>query len=188
MPSLPFSSLFNPAKELTNVPVELLYSRRKLFEKIVANIARRKIQNQVQATGDRMAATPQQFGMQVGKQMGKQSALFLPAAGVGGALGAATSPSGHRIEGAGRGAIKGTATAAGGLAAMPVGMMLALALTRGKYKPRPRRGMGPTPEMMKHVMNSLVYGGIPGGAAGAVGGYAAANSALGKPSWENKTA
>lgn len=135
-----------------------------------------------------MAVTPQQFGMKVEQQMRKQSAFFLPTAGVGGALGAVTSPAGHRIEGAGRGAIKGTATAAGGMAGVPIGMLLALALTRGKYKPRPPRGMGPTPAMMKPLMNSLVYGGVPGGAAGAVGGYAAANSALGKPSWEKKTA
>jgi hypothetical protein len=188
MSPVPLRSLFNPAKELANVPVELLYSRRKLFEKIVSNIARRKIQNHVQATGDRMAVTPQQFGMKVEQQMRKQSAFFLPAAGVGGALGAVTSPAGHRVEGAGRGAVKGTAAAGGAALGLPIGTLLALMATRGKFKPRPTRGMGPSPQAIKHLMTSLVYGGTPGAAAGGVGGFMAANSALGKPSWEKKTA
>jgi hypothetical protein len=48
--------------------------------------------------------------------------------------------------------------------------------------------MGPSPQAIKHLMTSLVYGGTPGAAAGGVGGVMAANSALGKPSWEKKTA
>jgi hypothetical protein len=47
---------------------EMLLSRRKLFEAIAANVAKRKIQNSIQATGDRMSVTPQQFGMQLGQQ------------------------------------------------------------------------------------------------------------------------
>lgn len=52
---------------------ELVLTRRKLFEKIMQNVATRKIQNSIQATGDRMSVTPQQFGMQVGKTMNKQA-------------------------------------------------------------------------------------------------------------------
>jgi hypothetical protein len=52
---------------------EMLLSRRKLFEAIAANVAKRKIQNSIQATGDRMSVTPQQFGMQLGKTMGQQA-------------------------------------------------------------------------------------------------------------------
>ena len=53
---------------------DMLLSRRKLFEKIVAHVAKRKLENHVQATGDRMATTPQQFGMQIAKQT-KQAGL-----------------------------------------------------------------------------------------------------------------
>lgn len=96
-----------PASKLT----ALALSRRKLFEKIMQHVATRKIQNHMQATGDRMSATPQQFGMQIGKTMGKQAFVTLPAtAGLGAGIGAITSPSGHRMEGAGRGAVKGTGT------------------------------------------------------------------------------
>lgn len=52
---------------------ELVLTRRKLFEKIMQNVATRKIQNSIQATGDRMSVTPQQFGMQVGQQVKKSS-------------------------------------------------------------------------------------------------------------------
>lgn len=58
---------------------ELVLTRRKLFEKIMQNVATRKIQNSIQATGDRMSVTPQQFGMQVGQQVKKSS--FAPGGG-----------------------------------------------------------------------------------------------------------
>lgn len=50
---------------------EMMLSRRRLFEMIAANTMKRKLQNSIQATGDRMAATPQQFGMQIGNQVKK---------------------------------------------------------------------------------------------------------------------
>jgi hypothetical protein len=57
---------------------QLFYSRRKLFEKILAHVAKRKLENHVQATGDRMSMTPQQFGMRVGEQVKKagESQMF----------------------------------------------------------------------------------------------------------------
>jgi hypothetical protein len=61
---------------------EMLLSRRKLFEAIAANVAKRKIQNSIQATGDRMSVTPQQFGMQLGQQA-KQANLGNAVRGLG---------------------------------------------------------------------------------------------------------
>ena len=61
---------------------EMLLSRRKLFEAIAANVAKRKIQNSIQATGDRMSVTPQQFGMQLGQQV-KQANLGNAVRGLG---------------------------------------------------------------------------------------------------------
>lgn len=61
---------------------EMLLSRRKLFEAIAANVAKRKIQNSIQATGDRMSVTPQQFGMQIGQQA-KQANLGNAVRGLG---------------------------------------------------------------------------------------------------------
>lgn len=139
--------LFN--KELVNAPLELLYTRRKLFEKIMQNLARRKIQNSMQATGDRMAATPEQFGKnlaknmgQLGGQMGKQAALpeglF---AGLGGAMtggatglgvgalygllsGALQARKGKRLRGALGGALRGAG--GGGLIGAGIGGGLGL--------------------------------------------------------------
>lgn len=71
MPPIPVSKL-----------TELALSRRKLFEKIMQHVATRKIQNSIQATGDRMSVTPQQFGMQIGQQVKKSS--FAPGGGLGG--------------------------------------------------------------------------------------------------------
>lgn len=114
-----------PASKLT----EMALSRRKLFEKIMQHVATRKIQNSIQATGDRMSVTPAQFGMQVGQQVGKQAFVTLPVtAGIGAGLGAATSPSGHRMEGLGRGAVKGTGTGVGMIGGGMGGALGALAL------------------------------------------------------------
>jgi hypothetical protein len=76
MSPFPPGGLFG--KPLVNVPVDLLYTRRKLLEKIMQNVANRKIQNAIQATGDRMAATPEQFGANLAKgisQMGKKAGV-----------------------------------------------------------------------------------------------------------------
>jgi hypothetical protein len=114
-----------PVNKLT----ELALSRRKLFEKIMQHVATRKIQNHIQATGDRMRVTPAQFGAQLGKQVGKQAFVTLPVtAGVGAGLGAATSPAGHRMEGLGRGAVKGTGTGVGMIGGGMGGALGALAL------------------------------------------------------------
>lgn len=144
-----------PASKLT----ELALSRRKLFEKIVQHVATRKIQNSIQATGDRMSVTPQQFGMQVGKQVGKQAFVTLPiTAGVGAGLGAVTSPSGHRMEGLGRGAVKGTGTGAGMIGGGVGGALGALALAAAS----PRIGktlFGPSAAQLADALKRFVQRG-----------------------------
>jgi len=203
MPPIPVSKL-----------TELALSRRKLFEKIMQHVATRKIQNSMQATGDRMTITPQQFGM----QLGKQSALILPSMGVGAGLGAVTAPSGHRMEGAGRGAAKGTGTGLGAMIGAPVGALGALALTaanprlgKALFSPskqqlanylrqmfrrgdvlrrRPIRAGGPGAAIDKKLQlaNTLIGGGTAGVFGGGAAGYAGTSAALGKPSWEKKEA
>ena len=190
-----------PASKMT----ELLLSRRKLFEKIVQHVAKRRVENTIQATGARMSATPQQFGMQVGKQMGKQALVFLPAAaGIGAGLGAVTSPAAHRSEGAGRGALKATGTAVGATVGAPLGMLAALMMmTRGKKMPGrflggSRRIGGATAtrrappirtgEALARLYAAIGLGGGTGGALGGTAGYAGTSAMLGKPSWENKQA
>lgn len=279
MPPIPTSSL------LSNRAAEMLLSRRKLMEKIMQHVTFRKVQNSLQATGDRMAVTPQQFGMQVGSQIkkafgvyadamaqargqkamnplqagmlrmmnpslakhigddgvfrnpelpatpapkdmapaadaaagacaAKQAAVVLPAAGIGAGLGAVTSPSGHRMEGLGRGAVKGTATGAGVMAGAPVGAlgMLGLSLAMpgvgkklfgpssrqlGDYlkhlarKGKLHKAMRPghiRPEKKLELMNTLLGGAAVGAPLGGAAGYGAANAAMGAPSWEGKTA
>lgn len=144
-----------PASKLT----ELALSRRKLFEKIMQHVATRKIQNSIQATGDRMSVTPQQFGMQVGKQVGKQAFVTLPiTAGVGAGLGAVTSPSGHRMEGLGRGAVKGTGTGAGMIGGGVGGALGALALAAAS----PRIGktlFGPSAAQLADALKRFVQRG-----------------------------
>lgn len=155
---IPSGSLFSTSKELVNVPVQLLYSRRKLFEKIIANVAKRKLENHVQATGDRMSMTPQQFGMNIAHQTKKS---FM----VGGTLGAlgglATSKKNKRGLGAGRGALIGGGTelgvypgaALGGLGGLALGGLIsALARRNGAQ------------------MGDMLTGGALGAGAGALGG------------------
>lgn len=148
MPPIPVSKL-----------TELALSRRKLFEKIMQHVASRKIQNHIQATGDRMSVTPQQLGMQVGKTMGKQAFVTLPiTAGVGAGLGAVTSPSGHRMEGLGRGAVKGTGTGAGMIGGGIGGALGALALAAAS----PRIGktlFGPSAAQLSDALKRFVQRG-----------------------------
>lgn len=177
---------------LPSKAVEMLLTRRKLFEKIMQHVATRKIQNHVQATGARMAATPEQFGMQIGKQMGKQAILGPGLLGAG--LGAMTSPEGHRMEGAGRGAAKATGTTLGAVAGIPAGILAALMLLKGKKTPRIPGGVGARVWARRGVrnmtnMSAAVGLGAPAGAAvGGGAGYAGTSALLGQPSWENKQA
>ena len=172
--------------------VEMMLTRRKLFEKIMQHVASRKIQNHVQATGDRMAATPQQFGMQIGKTMGKQA--FLGPGLLGAGMGAMTSPEGHRMEGAGRGAVKATGTTLGAAAGIPAGILAALMLIKGKKMPRIPGGVGARAWARRGArnmanMSTAVGVGAPAGAAvGGGAGYAGTSAFLGKPSWEKKEA
>jgi len=164
------------------------------MEKIFAHVTARKMQNAVQATGDRMAMTPQQFGMHVGKQMGKQ-ALFGP---IGAGLGVITSPEGHRMEGAARGAVKGTGAGLGALAGTPLGVLAMSLLLKGRGRKIPLSGAAnPMRRPMPFTQNQVnrqnlgralaTLGlGVPAGATvGGVGGYAATSAVLGKPSWES---
>lgn len=183
-------------RSLAQLSPELALSRRKLIEKIFAHVTARKIQNAVEATGDRMTMTPQQFGMQVGKQMGKQAFITLPATALGAGLGAATSPEHHRAEGAYRGAVKGTGTAVGSLMGMPLGLLAAAMLMKGKnLRPAPGRVTARRPMRMdmnarnirnlQRVIGTVALGVPAGGIAGGTAGYAATSAALGKPSWES---
>lgn len=126
---------------------ELILTRRKLFEKIIQHVASRKIQNSIQATGDRMSVTPQQFGMQIGKQAGavneqsKQSSSnpadahatsFIPL--VGGAISGSVKqhPSLGSMNSAAR---EGAAGFGGGIRGGALGlggMLLGNLLTRGR--------------------------------------------------------
>ena len=174
----------------------LMLSRRKLFEKIVQHVASKKIQNSIQATGDRMAATPQQFGMQIGKTMGKQA--FLGPGLIGAGLGAVTSPEGHRMEGAGRGAAKATGTSLGAVAGIPAGILAAMMLMKGKRLPVPRGGIKiprrfdmnqRNRENLGKLVAAVGMGAPAGAAVGGGAGYAGTSAILGKPSWEQpKTA
>ena len=139
-----------------NKLMELALSRRKLFEKIVQHVASRKIQNSIQATGDRMNVTPQQFGMQIGKQTGKQAFVTLPAtAGIGAGVGALTSPSGHRMEGAGRGAAIGAGTGVGMGVGGAAGAIGAAAL--GLLNPRAGKALfGPNKAQLVEAMKRFL--------------------------------
>lgn len=190
---------------------DLLLTRRKLFEKIMQNVAARKIQNHITATGDRMSVTPQQFGMQVGKTMGKQA--FLGPGLLGAGIGAATSPAGHRMEGASRGAVKATGTGLGAVAGIPAGILAAAMMLKGKRFPKNRGlpswiqlapdfhyapGAKPKPrpvtmnqrnqENMARMVAAVGMGAPAGAAVGGGAGYAGASALLGKPSWEKKEA
>ncbi len=144
----------------------------------------------------------------------KMAALMLPSAGIGAGLGAATAPSGHRMEGVGRGAVKGTATGAGMMVGAPIGALgtLLLASTNprlakkffapsarqlGDYlKSLARRGQlvrraggpGSSPASHLQAMNTLFTGGVGGAALGGGAGYSMADAAMGAPSWEGKKA
>lgn len=141
--------------------------------------------------------TPFDFGRQIGTYTTKRAFFTLPAAALGAGLGAVTSPEGHRTEGAYRGAAKGSGTAVGGLLGMPLGVLAAAALMKGKNLRPTARMMAQRP--MRRDMNArniqglsrlfaAVGLGVPvGGVAGGTAGYAATSAGLGKPSWEQKT-
>lgn len=76
---LPVKGLLS--RELVNVPVQLLYARNELLKKIIANAAKRKSQLHIDATGARMAVTPEafQFGKNVFSDMHKKSNWARPA-------------------------------------------------------------------------------------------------------------
>jgi len=144
MPPIPVSKL-----------TELALSRRKLFEKIMQHVATRKIQNHITATGDRMSVTPAQFGMQIGQQA-KKAFVTLPAtAGLGAGFGAITSPSGHRMEGAGRGATIGAGTSAGMGVGGALGAVGAAAL--GLLNPRAGKALfGPNKAQLVEAMKRFL--------------------------------
>lgn len=155
---IPLGSLFSTNKELVNVPVQLLYSRRKLFEKILANVAKRKLENHVQATGDRMSMTPQQFGMNIAQQTKKS---FMVGGAVGALGGLATSKKNERGLGAGRGALIGGGTELGMYPGAALGGLGGMALG-GLISALARRNGAQT--------SDVLTGGALGAGAGALGG------------------
>jgi hypothetical protein len=144
--------------------------------------------------------TPYEFGAQVGKQ-----AFFLPA--VGGVAGAVTAPSGHRMEGLGRGVTQGVGGSVGSAVGVPTGIVGALALSlisprlgKALFGAHSRqlgniskkfvnrvRGTGPrplTPAQRIYGQNLITRGGTAGGIGGGVAGIAGTGALMGKPSWE----
>lgn len=152
------------------------------------------------------------------KKTEKDAAVVLPAAGIGAGLGVLTGPPGHRVESAGRGALKGTGTGVGMLGGFPVGALAALGLSaasprvgkalfgpsknqlahylkflarKGQLKGHLQIAKRPgymSPEKKLRMINTVVGGGLAGSAAGGAAGYSAADALLGDASWENKQA
>lgn len=166
-----------------------------------------------------MTINPLQFGAHVGSFVGtnmkKRAALGLgETTGIGSAFGtgygAVTAPSGHRIEGAARGGIRGAGAGlgayAGGIGGTGIAFAALLNANRrsrlaqalglaadgvGRAGKRVvNRGTGPSPEALRDFMNhfamSSLVGGVPGAVIGGTGGSTLAGAALGKPSWETK--
>jgi len=126
----------------------------------------------------------------------------LMASFVGGGLGAMTSPEGHRMEGAARGAVKGTGTGLGALAGMPLGVLAAAMMLKGRRLPFMHKGMTNAARSaarkvtqndvnghnLANALMSVGIGAPVGGVVGGAGGYAATSAALGKPSWQKSSA
>lgn len=110
--------------------------------------------------------------------MNKNSSAALPAlsALMGATYGGLTSPSGHRWEGAGRGALGGLATG-GGAAVGALGGGLAGAASGNPIGHQ----LGFSGD---ETMQGLAIGAGVGGLGGAVGGNLLAQKMLGKPSWD----
>lgn len=141
--------------------------------------------------------TPYEFGVHVGKQ-----AFFLPA--VGGVAGAVTAPSGHRMEGLGRGVTQGAGGSVGSAVGVPTGIAGALALSLisprlgkalfgahsrqlGNIGKKLLRARGPrplTPAQRIYGQNLITRGGTAGAIGGSVAGIAGTSALMGKPSWE----
>jgi hypothetical protein len=149
--------------------------------------------------------TPQQFGVHVGKQLGKQ-AFLLPA--LTGIAGGVTAPSGHRMEGVGRGVAQGVGGSIGSAIGVPTGIAGAIALAL--INPRLGRtlfgasrsqlgniskkvvnkwngtGFRPlTPLQKIYGQNLISRGGTAGAIGGGVAGITGTGALMGKPSWDS---
>ena len=148
--------------------------------------------------------TPHQFGTHVGQQTGKQ-AFFLPA--VGGVAGGLLAPSGHRMEGVGRGVAQGVGGSVGGMIGAPMGMVGAIALALanprlgkalfgasrnqldniGKKVVNKWNGTGfrPLTQAQKiYAGNLLSRGGTAGAIGGGMAGVTGTSALMGAPSWK----
>jgi hypothetical protein len=178
-----------PAPLHTLVPPELFTARRELLKKIYDHVTKNKLQTTIHATGDRMSATPQQFGMQIGKTMNKQAILGETGALLGAGLGAASGPEGHVLQNTGRGMVRGIGTelggTLGGLGGGIAGAGLGGATGAGlgallSLASRKRFHIDPT-NLIKGMTTAGGLGGAGGGlAAGAVLGGRAGYDAAGK--------
>lgn len=89
-------------------------------------------------------------------RMHKQAIVTVPtAAGIGAGLGAITAPSGHRMEGLGRGAVKGTGTGAGMIGGSVAGGLGALVL--GALNPRIGKTLfGPSSKQVAEALKRYI--------------------------------
>ena len=103
----------------------------------------------------------------------KGPALGIPA--LGSLLGAALAPSGHRMEGFGRGLLRGAGTALGGIAGSGLGGAAAGGAIMGGQMTDP-----------KSVAMTGLGGYLGGNVLGPFAGYGLSGHLLGKPSWERE--
>lgn len=99
--------------------------------------------------------------------------------GLGAGVGAALAPSGHRVEGAGRGAAIGLGAGGGTLG----GLLGSVGLLGASMHPRVA-GLLARPRLGKALVGLLAAGTVASPIAGAVGGGMGAQHLLGKPSWK----
>ena len=147
--------------------------------------------------------TPYDFGKHIGKQ-----AFLLPA--VSGIADGLLAPSGHRMEGVGRGVTKGVGGSVGSAVGVPTGIAGAIALALinprlgralfgasrnqlgniGKKVVHKWNGTGIrplTPIQKIYGQNLITRGGTAGAIGGGIAGIAGTSALMGKPSWEQKT-
>ena len=145
--------------------------------------------------------TPYDFGKHIGKQ-----AFLLPA--VSGIADGLLAPSGHRMEGVGRGVTKGVGGSVGSAVGVPTGIAGAIALALinprlgralfgasrnqlgniGKKVVHKWNGTGIrplTPIQKIYGQNLITRGGTAGAIGGGIAGIAGTSALMGKPSWES---
>ena len=147
------------------------------------------IPSSLPSPGGRLA----QIAVQALGGIGSNAAL---GAGIGGPIGALLAPKGHAMEGMGRGAVAGAGTSIGVGAGGAGGHLLGSALYALLKKRLGLRGGGSMPTPMAaglrtplpdiNAIAASATGMFGGAAAGGYAGNQAAQSMLGKPSWQTQ--